>query len=185
MNTRPERKERRAEERGYVGRFAAQLLAVVAAGGMLLYLAFYFLFARPLPDTYAGVFFALRNLSAFLFPFLILSVLAYVLVVSMVIALLAGHAFHKIAGPLYRMERALENYESGEPVKAVFLRKTDQLVPLANAYNRFVARLREDRGKWLAAMERAERFCLQDPATCRSEMAEALARMAEMLSRYR
>lgn len=184
MNPRPGSKGWRLEERGYVGRFAVQLLAVVGAGGMLLYLAFYFLFVQPLPGTYAGVFFALRNLSAFLFPFLVLSILAYVLVVSMVIALLAGHAFHKIAGPLYRMERALENFESGEAVKPVFFRKGDQLVPLANAYNRFVARLREDRGKWLAAMEHAERFCLQDPATCRSEMSKALARISEMLSRY-
>lgn len=195
MSTRPAGKDmrgkdrrvidRRVEERGYVGRFAAQLLVVAAAGGMLLYLAFYVLFAQPLPGTYAGVFFALRNLSAFLFPFIVLSILAYVLVVSVVIAVVSGYAFHKIAGPLYRMERALENFDSGEPVKAVFLRKTDQLVPLAHAYNRFVARLRDDRGKWLGAMEHAERFCLQDPATCRSEMQDALSRLSEMLSRYR
>jgi hypothetical protein len=104
-----------------------QLLAVVGAGGALLYLAFYLLFIQPLPSTYAGVYFALRNLSAFLGPFLVLSVVAYVLAVSVVIALLSGYAFHKIAGPLYRMERALENYDSGEPVKAVFLRREDQL----------------------------------------------------------
>ncbi len=185
MNYAPGGKARRVRERGYIGGIAMQLLAVIGACGMLLYLAFYLLFVEPLPGSYAGVFFALRNLSAFLVPFLILSVLAYVLVLSVVIAFLSLHAFHKIAGPLYRMERALENYDSGEPVKAVFLRKSDQLVPLANAYNRFVAHLRDERGKWLAAMEHAERLCFQDPDTCRSEMGEALARLSQMLSRYR
>lgn len=185
MNPRPVGRERRAEERGFIRRFAMQLLAVVGAGGALLYLAFYLLFIQPLPSTYAGVYFALRNLSAFLGPFLVLSVVAYVLAVSVVIALLSGYAFHKIAGPLYRMERALENYDSGEPVKAVFLRREDQLIGLARAYNGFVARLREERGKWLAEMEHAERICLQDAATCRAEMEAALARLSESLSRYR
>lgn len=185
MNYRPGRTGGRARERGYIAGFALQLLAVIGAAGMLLYLAFHLLLREPLPGTYTGVFFALRNLTAFLVPFLVLSVLAYVLIVSVVIALLSVYAFHRIAGPLYRMDRALDNYESGEPVRAVFLRNRDELVPLANAYNRFVAHLREERGKWLGALEHAERLCLQDTATCRSEMEEALTRLSEMLSRYR
>lgn len=170
---------------GFLGRIAFRLFLVVIAGGALLGLSFLLFFARPLPGTYASVYFALRNLSAFLFPFLAFSVLAYVLVVSLAIAVLSGYAFHKIAGPLYRMERALENYESGHSVKAVFLRQGDQLDSVANAYNRFVAGLREDRQRCLGAMEHAERLCLQDSATCRAEMAEALARLSGSLARYR
>jgi hypothetical protein len=83
------------------------------------------------------------------------------------------------------MERALENYESGHAVKAVFFREGDGLLSLAQAYNRYVACLREDRRRWLATMEHAERLCLQDAATCRAEMEEALARLSELLSRYR
>jgi hypothetical protein len=111
--------------------------------------------------------------------------LAYFLVVSLGIALLSAYTFHKIAGPLYRMERALENYDSGDPVKAVFLREGDKLVSLSRAYNRYVAGLRMDRQRWLAIMEDAERLCLQDTATCRAEMGEAMARLSERLSRYR
>jgi hypothetical protein len=172
-------------EQGIAGRFAMQLLLVIGAGGGILYLVFSLIFIRPLPDTFSGTYFALRNLSAFLAPFLALSMLAYVLVVSLGIALLSGYAFHKFAGPLYRMERALENYESGHAVKAVFFREGDGLLSLAQAYNRYVACLREDRRRWLATMEHAERLCLQDAATCRAEMEEALARLSELLSRYR
>ena len=185
MNSRLAGEVRRVVERGGYGRFATQLLLVVGAGGALLYLAFFLIFTRPLPGAYAGIYFALRNLSAFLVPLLIFSMLAYFLIVSVAVALLSGYAFHKIAGPLYRLERALENYESGDAVKAVFLRRGDQLFSLAHAYNRFVAALRDDRQRWMATMEHAERFCLQDAATCRAEMGEALARLSEMLSRYR
>jgi hypothetical protein len=145
----------------------------------------YLIFTQPLPDTYSGVYFALRNLSTLLVPILFFSILAYALIVSAAICVLSGYAMHRIAGPLYRMERALENYESGEPVKAVFFREGDQLLSLADAYNECIAHIRETRMEWLAAMEHAERLCLQDSATCRAEMSNALARMSELLSRYR
>ncbi len=185
MISPPSGKGRHAPEEVFAGRFAMQLVLVIGAGGGILYLGFSLVFLRPLPDTFSGTYFALRNLSAFLAPFLVFSMLAYVLVVSLVIALLSGYAFHKIAGPLYRMERALENYDSGDAVKAVFLREGDKLVPLSRAYNRYVAVLRVDRQRWLAIMEDAERLCLQDAATCRGEMEKALARLSEQLSRYR
>lgn len=185
MNTLPSGKEQHVADLRFVGRFAFKLLLVIAAGGGILFLGLYLIFVRPLPGTYSGVYFALRNLTAYLLPILIYSMLAYVLAVSLGVGLLSAYAFHKIAGPLYRMDRSLENFDSGHAVKAVFFREGDGLVALAQGYNRFVARLREDRQKCLGAMEHAERLCLQDRATCRAEMGEALARLSEMLSRYR
>ncbi len=160
-------------------------MAILGAGSAALFLAFHVIFTRELPGTYSGVYFALSNLSAFLVPILAFSVLAYVLAVGVAVTILCGSTFHKIAGPIYRMERAMDNYESGDPVKAVFLREGDQLVPLGQAFNVFVARLREDRQEWFAAMEHAERVCIQDAAICRAEMGEALARLLVLLSRYR
>ncbi|HZW36656.1 MAG: hypothetical protein ACM319_10635 [Deltaproteobacteria bacterium] len=185
MSASPAGKEMRIAEPRYVGRIALQLALVIGAGGGLLYLALFLMLLQQLPGTYSGVYFALRNLSALLIPILVFSLLAYALVVSLAIGVLSGYAMHRIAGPFYRMERALENYESGEAVKAVFFREGDQLVSLAGAYNECIARMRETRMEWLAAMEHAERLCLQDSATCRAEMNDALARMSELLSRYR
>jgi len=185
VNSPPSGKGRHSPEEGFAGRFAMQLLLVIGAGGGILYLGFSLVFIRPLPDTFYGTYFALRNLSAFLAPFLVFPMLAYILVVSLGIAIFSGYAFHKIAGPLYRMERALENYDSGHAVKAVFLREGDKLVSLSRAYNRYVAGLRVDRQRWMAIMEDAERLCLQDAATCRAEMEAALARLSEQLFRYR
>jgi hypothetical protein len=171
--------------RGYAGRFAAMLLLVFSLGGISLFLAFYIILIQPFPPTYAGVYFALRTLSVFLVPMLVFSMLAYALLVSVAVAILCGFAFHKVAGPLYRMERALENYESGDSVRAVFLREGDQLVALAEAYNDFLTRLREGRREWTAAMEHADRLCLLDETTCRAGRKDALARLSALLSRYR
>ncbi|NJD61180.1 MAG: hypothetical protein FIA93_00475 [Deltaproteobacteria bacterium] len=185
MSPSPSGKEPRIADPSYVGRIALKLTLILLAAGGLLFLALYLLFTRPLPGTYSGVYFALRNLSTLLAPILFFTILAFALIVTAAIGILSGYALHRIAGPLYRMERALENFESGDPVKAVFFREGDQLVSLADAYNECITRIRETRMEWLAAMEHADRLCLQDSATCRAEMSNALARMSELLSRYR
>ena len=185
MISSPADKGPHTAEQGIAVRLGMRMLLVIVAGGGILYLGFSLIFLRPLPDTFSGTYFALRHLSAFLAPFLVFSMLAYFLVVSLGIALLSAYAFHRIAGPLYRMERALENFESGDAVKAVFFREGDGLVSLAQSYNRFVTGLREQRQGWLAAMEHAERLCLQDTDTCKAEMGEALARLSKHLARYR
>ncbi len=185
MKPRQRRKAAGMKERGYAWRFSSMLLLVFSLGGVSLFLAFYVILTQPFPPTYSGVYFALRNLSAFLVPMLVFSMLAYALLLTVVVAILCGFAFHKIAAPMYRMDRALENFESGESIRAVFLREGDQLVVLADAYNGFLTRLREGRRDWLAVMEHAERLCLQDANTCRAERRDALVRLSALLSRYR
>lgn len=185
MTFHPERNRERMAENEYLGRFAVLLVLVFCLAGIFLFLALRIALAQPLPGNYSGVYFALVNMSSFMAPLLFFSMTSYVLLVSLAIVVLCGYTLHKIAGPLYRIERTMQNYESGDSVRAVFLREGDQLVALADAYNDFVARLREDRRNSLAAMEHAERFCLMDPATCRAEMEKALIRLSDLLSRYR
>jgi len=172
-------------ERRFLSGFLLVLLAILAGGTAVLFLSFRVIFTRPLPSTYSGIHFALRDLSSFLAPILFFSTLAYVLVMGVAVATLCVYAFHRIAGALYRIEAAIENMRSGDPVKAVFLRRRDQLVPLGLAFNAFVASLRKDRQEWLDAMENAERLCMRDPAACRAEMEDALGRITSLLSRYR
>jgi hypothetical protein len=170
--------------RKYAERFVALMVLIFFLGGVALFAAFHVVLTQPLPDTYAEMYAALRNLPGFIGPVLIFTMLVYVLVMSAAVAVLCGYTFHRIAGPLYRMELAVENFESGFFIRPVFLRDGDQLVGLAEAYNGFVARLREDRKACLDAMEHSERLCLLDASTCRSEREEALSRLSSVLSRY-
>lgn len=169
----------------FVRRFLATLLVILAAGAAVQFLAERAVFTKRLPATFSAIHYALIDLSALLAPMLVFSTLAYALLMGVAVAVLCICAFHRIAGPIFRMEAAIENMGSGDPVKAVFLREGDQLAPLGNAFNSFVSRLRKDRQEWLESMEHAERLCLRDPATCRAERQEALGRLLALLSRYR
>lgn len=169
----------------YQIRFLLRLSLLVAAGTVFLFLVLYTLFSRNLSGDYPSVFYALRHFAEFLFPIIAISVLACVLLLCGGTAVLCVYALNKVAGPLYRMERALEGYIDGEPVKPVFFRQGDQVHPLAQDFNRFVGRLREDRNRWMGMMEHADRLCLQDQATCRGEMEKALTELERLLSKYR
>jgi hypothetical protein len=172
-------------EEGYRLRFVLRLCLAFAAGAVALYAIFYFILSRPLTGDYAGVFHALRNLSVFLRPVIALSVLVYVLLVCGAIAGLCVYGLHKVAGPLYRMERVMEEIRTGAHTRTVSFRDGDQIGPLARAFNGWIGKLRQDRHRWVTAMEDAERLCLQDEATCRARMEQALREIAADMSRYR
>jgi hypothetical protein len=161
-------------------------LCVNTAGGVgILFVILYFALSRPFPGDYAGIYHALRNLSPYLRPILAVSVLIYALLACGSTSALCVYILHKVAGPLYRMELVLDQYRSDVPTRTVSFRNGDQLHPLAHAFNQWIGTLRRDRQRWLAMMKDAERHCLQDETTCRSEMEEALRRVGEDMARYR
>lgn len=172
-------------ERRFQAKFLVRLALLFALGTSFLFLVLFIIFSRSLAGEFSGVFHALRHFAEFLFPIVAVSVLAYVLLVCGAVVILGVFALHKVAGPIYRMERALEGVLAGDPVRPVFFRQGDQAHPLAAEFNAFVAVLREDRKRWAAVLEHADRLCLQDQATCLAEREEALAELESLLSKYR
>ncbi len=172
-------------ERGYRFRFVLKLCLAFAAGVAVLYGILYFVLSRPLTGDYAGVFHALRNLSVFLRPVIATAVLVYVLLACGITGALCVYSLHKVAGPLYRMERVLEEYRAGSPTRTVSFRTGDQIEPLAQAINGWIGKLRMERQRWIASMEDAERESLRDEATRRARMEAALQVIVQDLSRYR
>ena len=172
-------------ERRYMAGFLLRLSLLFALGTAFLFLILFTVFSRRLSGDYSSVFHALRHFAEFLFPIIAISVLAFVLLVCGAVAILCVYALHKVTGPIYRMERVLEGYVSGDPVRPVFFRQGDQIHPLAAEFNAFAAVLREDRKRWAGVLEHADRLCLQDQATCRAEMEKALAELETLLSKYR
>ena len=171
--------------RRYVYGLLLRLFVNFAGGVGILFVTLYFALSRPLPGDYAGIFHALRNLSPFFRAILSVSVLLYALLACGSTSALCVYILHKVAGPLYRMDLILDQYRSGVHTRTVSFRHDDQLQPLAKTFNLWIGTLRRDRHRWLATMMDAERHCLQDEATCRAEMEEALREVAGDMARYR
>jgi hypothetical protein len=170
--------------RQYVSGLLLRLCVNFAGGVGILFVILYFALSRPFPGDYAGVFHALRNLSPYLRPILAISVLVYALLAFGSTSALCVYILHKVAGPLYRMELVLDQFRSGVATRTVSFRNGDQIQALAQVFNLWIGSLRRDRQRWLATMKDAERYCLQDEATCRAKMEEALRKVAEDMARY-
>jgi hypothetical protein len=169
----------------FMRRFLLGLALIHLAGGAVLFFGLHVVLSKPLDGADSAAFAALRHQVSVLVPALTYAGVIYVMLVSLATTVLCVRALHKIAGPLYRMERALENFLAGEIVKPAFVREGDQVAALASSFNGFVGRLREDRQNCLGIMRRAERLRFQDRAACRAEMDKALAEMENLLAKYR
>ncbi len=167
------------------GRFLLYWLVSSGLGTLLLFLFHYLFLEAPLPGEYAAVYYALRHLLETMLPVVVLSLLAYVLFLGGAAAWLCINLLHKIAGPIFGLEKVLGTYLNGGPVRPFFMRHGDLVQELVSAFNGFVGRLREDRRTCAGVMENAERLTLQDRATRRAEMEKALAELGTLLSRYR
>jgi hypothetical protein len=175
----------RPVSRRYLAGFLLRLSINIAAGVAVLYAILFLVLSRSLQGEYAAVYHQLRSLAAYLRSIVAVSVGAYTLLACLSTAALCMFILHRVAGPLYRMERVLEGFLSGAPTRPVSFRHGDQAGALAEAFNAWVGTLRQDRGRLLARMEEAERLCLMDEATCRAEMERALRQVAEDLAGYR
>jgi hypothetical protein len=169
----------------YTAWFLVRLAINFAAGVAVLHSILYFVLSRPLAGEYADVYYALRDLARYQRPILAVSVLAYVLLASGMTAALCVYGLHRVAGPIYRLQRQVERYLDGDPTRPISFRHGDQLGPLADAFNGWIEALRQDRQRWLSRMEEADRLCLQDEATCRAEMERALRDIEADIARYR
>ena len=168
-------------------RFLVKLAVTVAGGLSLVFGALYLFFSRPLRGGYGSAYQALNSLTEpwLLLPIVGLPVLVYALVVCIVTVVLCVYAIHKVAGPLYRMDRVVDNFISGEPIRAVFFREGDQAAVLADVFNAFVARLREDRKGCQDLIARAESDFARNPAAVRVEMVKAAAEIGKRMAKYR
>ena len=67
-----------------------------------------------------------------------------VLLMTPIVAVIGIYLSHKIAGPIVRMERFLDNTASGDFRARIVLRQGDELTGLANAMNRLQDSLKKD-----------------------------------------
>ncbi|MGW8284798.1 MAG: hypothetical protein ACWGPR_03645 [Candidatus Deferrimicrobiaceae bacterium] len=167
------------------GQFLLFWLAISVLGTLLLFLFHYLYLTTPLPDGYAAVYYALRNLGNTMLPVVALSFLVYVLFLSGSAAWLCINLLHKVAGPIFGLEKVFVTYLNGGSVRPFFMRHGDLVPELISAFNGFMGRMRENRRRWLGVMENADRLCLQDRETCRAEMEKALAELETLLLPYR
>ena len=106
------------------------LIESVLAIGLFLYLS-----KDTITTGYSGSELVISRTRDFFLPTLLLSNLIVVGITAVIGVIVFLIASHKLAGPLYRFERTLENMSSGDLTHRFSLRQKDQMKSLADKIN--------------------------------------------------
>ena len=114
-------------------------LALVCAIGCLAGLLFLkWIFWRDLGAEYAQSFYTLKSMSTYLVPTLALSLLIVLMIASVAVFGVVVLASHKVAGPMFRIQRVGEHLDKSILIGRIVLREGDWLAGLSDKINKWV-----------------------------------------------
>jgi methyl-accepting chemotaxis protein len=122
-------------EGGFRIRFIVKFCLLFISGIVILGFFLYFIGYRELGITYSQAISTMVSLKQILFPAIIISILVQVVIISIVAIFVSLFASHKIAGPIYRMEKSMVAIGEGDLSSfEISLRDKDQIQDLAKSF---------------------------------------------------
>lgn len=120
----------------------------------------------------------------FLVPFLLMTLIVVlgISLVGMVVFILLSH---RIAGPLYRFEKALEQLRDGDLTTTVRLRSTDQLFELQNSLNSFIETLAKRLSVIKTKLEETQELTHSKDADLVSKLNQKLSEIKDEINRFK
>lgn len=142
-------------ERAFKIRFGLKLCFFTLLGGAGVLLLLYFSLSRSLGPSYGSAIYTIHELKIRIAPLIFASSYSILIlaVVTGAIALISVLFSHRIAGPLYRIQKNLEEVASGDLTVNTRFRGLDQLTALAEDLNAMVRSLNHTSRSVLDAVE--------------------------------
>lgn len=130
-------------EKSFQARFITKFCMIVIAGGLLTIGILYFLSMRSTTVVIVNSEVVVKATADFLLPILIQTVIVVMILVSIATIIVTLFVSHKIAGPLYRLKKAMHDLAEGDFSTEINLRKLDQLKDIAQEFNNMAKKLKE------------------------------------------
>jgi signal transduction histidine kinase len=116
-------------------------------------------------------------------------ILLSLLLVTPLVVVIGIYASHRIAGPIYRIEKFLNDMASGKFSNQLVLRKNDELISLANGINRVVESIkmtvrqeREHLAKTAVSLDSVRRI-VQSKSVDHSILENTIEKLSEELNK--
>lgn len=176
---RPFRRKNHFVKKSFQSSFALRFGGLIALEAFLMALLFLYVSRGTLTTAYADNELTIERTAAFFFTtFAIIGAITAVtmaLIGTLVFVILS----HRIAGPVYRLQKSLEDIRRGNLVHHIRLRRKDELGDLAADVNR----LSEFLDGKIGEMKREARKASE--AKTPAEAAEALKRLEEIAGSFK
>lgn len=129
-------------KKGFQARFILRFISVIFLGIMVSSGIVYFLTSKKIEEAYYRSHIKIASTGEIVYPILLTAniiTLSMIIIITIVITLLISH---KIAGPLYRIEKSIHEIGEGNLSFKIYLRAKDELITLAEIFNNMMAKLK-------------------------------------------
>lgn len=130
-------------EKAFQAKFILKFCALVVFGGLLTIGLLYFLAMKSATVSFVNSRVVVRSTADFILPILIQTVAIVVVIVGFATVIVTLFVSHKIAGPLYRLKKVMQELEGGDFSQDFHIRHLDQLQDLAKTFNSAIKKIRE------------------------------------------
>lgn len=131
-------------ENNFQAKFILRFCILVGIGGLLTIATLYFSAMHSTSVAIVNSRVVVRTTADFILPVLIQTVAIVTIIIGLATIVLTLLFSHKIAGPLYRFKKVLQQLEGGDFSSGFSIRRLDQLQDVAGAFNSMIKKLREE-----------------------------------------
>lgn len=131
-------------DKDFQTKFILKFSLLVIGGGLLTIGVLYFLAMRSTSVSIVNSRVVVRTTADFILPVLIQTVAVVTILIGLAAAGVTLLVSHKIAGPLYRFKKVMEELEGGNLASEFRIRHLDQLQNLAGAFNSMIRKTRAE-----------------------------------------
>lgn len=163
----------------FVKFFALLVIEALLIAGLFMYIA-----KGTLTTGYQGPEFVIEKTASFFFISFILISLIVGIAIGISGILVFVYVSHRIAGPLFRFEKSLEEVASGNLSHRIKLRKTDQLTELQESLNRLIERVDSDIQDIKQDVSRAQKIIKENPSNVEA-LKEAIENLKKKLEAFK
>ncbi|MDD3905699.1 MAG: methyl-accepting chemotaxis protein [Candidatus Omnitrophica bacterium] len=123
--------------------FILKFCSLVAIGSVISGLIIYAMSRATVTTTFENSRLTMKSTADFILPAVFLSSVVVIILIGLAAIIMTLFVSHKIAGPLYRLDKDVQDVASGNLGMVFRLRTGDEIRPLAASLNEMVAVIRE------------------------------------------
>lgn len=135
MQQRSWRRRRYFIRKDFQGRFVLRFFLAILLGALIFTLILGVFSSHTLTVTYEDSYLRLDRTPKALFIQILRAHGVYILILGVVISIVSVFLSHRIAGPLYRLEKSVEEISKGNLSFRITLRRKDEVKELADSIN--------------------------------------------------
>ena len=130
--------------KGFQKNFIIKFCSLIIVGSILSGMLIFMMSRSTVTTTFKNSRLGIKSTADYILPAVLLSSFVNIFLISFAAIAITLFTSHRIVGPLYRIEKDIDEMASGNLSKKFSLRKSDEIKSLADSLNNMIQSLRND-----------------------------------------